>query len=196
MICREKGRVFFMAQEVANKFIENVCNHLVRNMDITNVEEHFKEALEIQRKSAQSQIDFWDMLMMNMLYFTENEQVWEKEFLKMLEKKEWLKTTALEEELLMHQMRIRQQVAEQMDAAKELFHKQYETNNVTEEDIVYDYAYSSAGNSMRVDLLTVLVSTPEQSKVLFNADPQETIRIINGYIAYHTDGLINKTKLI
>ncbi|MFJ8516508.1 hypothetical protein [Lysinibacillus xylanilyticus] len=185
-----------MAQEVANKFIENVCNHLVRNMDITKVEEHFKETLEIQRKSAQSQIDFWDMLMMNMLYFTENEQVWEKEFLKMLEKKEWLKTTALEEELLMHQMRIRQKVAEQMDAAKELFHKQYETNNVTEEDIVYDYAYSSAGNSMRVDLLTVLVSTPEQSKVLFNADPQETIRIINGYIAYHTDGLINKTKLI
>lgn len=185
-----------MAQEVANKFIENVCNHLVRNMDITKVEEHFKEALKIQRKSAQSQIDFWDMLMMNMLYFTENEQVWEKEFLEMLEKKEWLKTTALEEELLMHQMRIRQQVAEQMDAAKELFHKQYETNNVTEEDIVYDYAYSSAGNSMRVDLLTVLVSTPEQSKVLFNADPQETIRIINGYIAYHTDGLINKTKLI
>ncbi|MGE7927333.1 hypothetical protein [Lysinibacillus xylanilyticus] len=184
-----------MAQEVANKFIENVCNHLVRNMDITKVEEHFKEALEIQRKSAQSQIDFWDMLMINMLYFTENEQVWEKEFLKMLEKKEWLKTTALEEELLMHQMRIRQQVAEQMDAAKELFHKQYETNNVTEEDIVYDYAYSSAGNSMRVDLLTVLVSTPEQSKVLFNADPQETIRIINGYIAYHTDGLINKVKL-
>ncbi|MFF2795076.1 hypothetical protein [Lysinibacillus xylanilyticus] len=185
-----------MVQEVANKFIENVCNHLVRNMDITKVEKHFKETLEIQRKSAQSQIDFWDMLMMNMLYFTENEQVWEKEFLKMLEKKEWLKTTALEEELLMHQMRIRQQVAEQMDAAKELFHKQYETNNVTEEDIVYDYAYSSAGNSMRVDLLTVLVSTPEQSKVLFNADPQETIRIINGYIAYHTDGLINKTKLI
>ncbi|MEB2279336.1 hypothetical protein LAV73_04860 [Lysinibacillus xylanilyticus] len=185
-----------MAQEVANKFIENVCNHLVRNMNITKVEEHFKEVIEMQRKSAQSQIDFWDMLMMNMLYFTENEQIWEKEFLKMLEKKEWLKTTVLEEELLMHQMRIRQQVAEQMDAAKELFHKQYMTDNVTEEDIVYDYAYSSAGHSMRVDLLTVLVSTPEQSTVLFNADPQETIRIINGYIAYHTDGIINKTKLL
>ena len=185
-----------MAQEAANKFIENVCNHLVRNMNITKVEERFKEVIEMQRKSAQSQIDFWDMLMINMLYFTENEQVWEKEFLKMLEKKEWVKATVLEEELLMHQMRIRQQVAEQMDSAKELFHKQYVTDNVTEEDIVYDYAYSSAGHSMRVDLLTVLVSTPEQSKVLFNADPQETIRIINGYIAYHTDGLINKTKLI
>ncbi len=184
-----------MAQEAANKFIEKVCNHLVRKMNITKVEEHFKEALEIQRNSAQSQVDFWDKLMINMLYFTENEQVWEKEFLKMLEKKEWLKTSVLEEELLMHQMRIRQQVAEQMDAAKELFHKQYVADNMTEEDIVYDYAYSSAGHSMRVDLLTVLVSTPEQSKVLFNADPQETIRIINGYIAYHTDGIINKVKL-
>ncbi len=184
-----------MAQETANKLIENVCNHLVRNMNITKVEEHFKATIEMQRKSAQSQVDFWDMLMMNMLYFTENEQVWEKELMKMLEKREWLKTTVLEEELLMHQMRIRQQVAEQMDAAKELFHKQYVTENMTEEDIVYDYAYSSAGHSMRVDLLTVLVSTPEQSKVLFNADPQETIRIINGYIAYHTDGIINKVKL-
>lgn len=184
-----------MAQETANKLIENVCNHLVRNMNITKVEEHFKATIEMQRKSAQSQVDFWDMLMMNMLYFTENEQVWEKELMKMLEKREWLKTTVLEEELLMQQMRIRQQVAEQMDAAKELFHKQYVTENMTEEDIVYDYAYSSAGHSMRVDLLTVLVSTPEQSKVLFNADPQETIRIINGYIAYHTDGIINKVKL-
>ncbi|MBG9454097.1 hypothetical protein ABE61_08440 [Lysinibacillus sphaericus] len=184
-----------MAQETANKLIENVCNHLVRNMNITKVEEHFKATIEMQRKSAQSQVDFWDMLMMNMLYFAENEQVWEKELMKMLEKREWLKTTVLEEELLMHQMRIRQQVAEQMDAAKELFHKQYVTENMTEEDIVYDYAYSSAGHSMRVDLLTVLVSTPEQSKALFNADPQETIRIINGYIAYHTDGIINKVKL-
>ncbi|MGY3190132.1 hypothetical protein [Lysinibacillus sp. TE18511] len=184
-----------MAQEVANKFIENVCNHLVRNMNITKVEEHFKETIAIYRKSAATQIDFWDRLMVNMLYFTENEQVWEKEFLGMLDKEEWLKATVLEEELLMHQMRIRQQVAEQMDAVKELFHKQYETEGMTEEDIVYDYAYSSAGHSMRVDLLTVLVSTPEQSKVLFNADPQETIRIINGYIAYHTDGIINKVKL-
>ncbi|MFJ7731592.1 hypothetical protein ACIQXF_06810 [Lysinibacillus sp. NPDC097231] len=185
-----------MAQEVANKFIENVCYHLVRNMNVMSVEQHFKETIEMQRDSAQSQIDFWDRLMMNMLYFTENEQVWEHEFLKMLEKKEWLMPTVLEEELLMHQMRIRQQVAEQMDAAKELFHKQYETAGMTEEDIVYDYAYSSAGHSMRIDLLTVLVSTPEQSKILFNADPQETIRIINGYIAYHIDSIINKTKLI
>ena len=185
-----------MAQEVANKFIENVCNHLVRNMNITQVEQHFKETITMQRESVQSQTAFWDMLMMNMLYFTENEQIWEKEFLKMLVKKQWLKSTVLEEELLMHQMRIRQQVAEQMDTAKELFHQQYETQGLTEEDIVYDYAYSSAGHSMRMDLLTVLVSTPEQSKVLFDADPQETIRIINGYIAYHTDGLINKTKLM
>ncbi len=96
----------------------------------------------------------------------------------------------------MHQMRVRQQVAEQMETAKELFHKQYEAEGLTEEDIVYDYAYSSAGHSMRMDLLAVFVSTPEQSKVLFDADPQETIRIINGYIAYHIDSLINKTTLM
>ncbi|KOS69750.1 hypothetical protein AEA09_05355 [Lysinibacillus contaminans] len=185
-----------MAQEVANKFIEKVCNHLVRNMNITKVEQHLKETIAIQRESATSQTAFWDMLMINMLYFTENEQAWEREFAKMLEQKEWLKAEKLEEELLMQQMRVRQQVAEQMDDATELFHKQYETENLTEEDIIYDYAYSSAGHSMRMDLLTVLVSTPEQSKVLFDADPQETIRIVNGYIAYHTDGLINKTRLI
>lgn len=185
-----------IAQEVANKFIEKACNHLVRNMNITKVEQHFKETIAIQRESSTSQIAFWDMLMMNMLYFAENEQVWEREFIKMLEQKQWLKPTKLEEELLMHQMRVRQQIAEQMDDATELFHKQYETENLTEEDIVYDYAYSSAGHSMRMDLLTVLASTPEQSKVLFDADPQETIRIVNGYIAYHTDALINKTKLL
>lgn len=185
-----------MAQEVANKFIEKVCNHLVRNMNITKVEQHFKETISIQRESATSQQAFWDMLMINMLYFTENERAWEHEFLKMLEQKEWIKPAKLEEELLMHQMRVRQQVAAQMDDATELFHKQYETENLKEEDIIYDYVYSSAGHSMRMDLLTVLVSTPEQSKVLFEADPQETIRIVNGYIAYHTDGLINKIKLV
>ena len=184
-----------MAQEEANKFIEKVCNHLVRNMNLTNVEQHFSEMISIQRESATSQQAFWDMLMINMLYFTENERAWEHEFLKMLEQKKWHKPAKLEEELLMHQMRVRQQVAAQMDEANELFHKQYETENLTEEDIIYDYAYSSAGHSMRMDLLTVLVSTPEQSKILFEADPQETIRIVNGYIAYHTDGLINKIKL-
>ncbi|MET4560470.1 hypothetical protein [Lysinibacillus parviboronicapiens] len=185
-----------MAQEVANKFIEDVCNHLVRNMNIVQVEQHFKKTIAMQRESEPSQIAFWDMLMMNMLYFTENEQTWEQEFMKMLVKKEWLQPTVLEEELLMHQMRVRQQVAEQMETAKELFHKQYEAEGLTEEDIVYDYAYSSAGHSMRMDLLAVFVSTPEQSKVLFDADPQETIRIINGYIAYHIDSLINKTTLM
>ncbi|EAZ85060.1 hypothetical protein MKX57_15660 [Lysinibacillus sp. FSL M8-0216] len=185
-----------MAQEVANKFIENVCNHLVRNMNITKVEEHFKETIAMQRNSATSAVDFWDMLMINMLYFTENEQAWEQEFLNMLNAKKWVKPSTLEEELLMHQMRIRQQVAEQMDTVKELFHQQYETEGMTEEAIIYDYAYSSAGHSMRMDLLTVLVSTPEQSQILFDADPLETIRVVNGYIAYHTDGLINKTKLL
>lgn len=110
-----------MAQEEANKFIENVCNHLVRNMDISKVEQHFKETIAMQRESAQSQFDFWDRLMVNMLYFTENEQVWEKELLKMLVNKEWLKPAELEEELLMHQLRIRQQVAEQIDEAKNCF---------------------------------------------------------------------------
>lgn len=185
-----------MAQEVANKFIEKACNHLVRNMDIAQVEQHFKETLAVQRESTTTQRAFWDMLMINMLYFTENEQAWEQEFTKMLACKEWLKPAKLEEELLMHQMRVRQQVAERMDEATALFHKQYETENLTEEDIVYDYAYSSAGHSMRMDVLTVFASTPEQSKVLFDADPQETIRIVNGYIAYHTDGLLNKTKLL
>lgn len=184
-----------MAQEVANKFIEKVCNHLVRNMNIEKVEQHFNQTIAMQRQSALSETEFWDMLMVNMLYFTDNEQVWEKELIHMLEKKQWLTPAVLEEELLMHQMRIRQQVAERMEMAKELFHQQYETDGLAEEDIIYDYAYSSAGHSMRMDLLTVLVSTPEQSNVLFEADPQETVRIINGYIAYHTDGLISKTNL-
>ncbi len=76
-----------MAQEVANKFIEDVCNHLVRNMNIVQVEQHFKKTIAMQRESEPSQIAFWDMLMMNMLYFTENEQTWEQEFMKMLVKK-------------------------------------------------------------------------------------------------------------
>lgn len=47
-----------MAQEVANKFIENVCNHLVRNMNIVQVEQHFKETIAMQRESVQSQTAF------------------------------------------------------------------------------------------------------------------------------------------
>ena len=96
-----------MAQEVANKFIEKVCNHLVRNMNIEKVEQHFNQTIAMQRQSALSKTEFWDMLMVNMLYFTDNEQVWEKELINMLEKKQWLTPAVLEEELLMHQMRIR-----------------------------------------------------------------------------------------
>ncbi|GLC88614.1 hypothetical protein [Lysinibacillus piscis] len=184
-----------MAQEAANKLIEKVCHHLVHGMDITKMEQHFQQTIDMYRQSAQKDRDFWDMLMMNMLYFTENEQVWEQELLKMLKAKKWLTPVALEEELLVHQLRIRQQVAEQIDAAKEVFHQQYIEEGFVEEAIIYDYAYSSAGHSMRADLLMVLVSTPAQTQLLFEADPQETIRIINGYIAYHLDGLLNKTTL-
>ena len=42
-----------MAQEAANKFIENVCNHLVRNMNITKVEEHFKETITMRDNQPQ-----------------------------------------------------------------------------------------------------------------------------------------------
>lgn len=47
-----------MTQEAANTFIENVCNHLVRNMNITKVEQHFNETIAMQRASAATQHDF------------------------------------------------------------------------------------------------------------------------------------------
>ncbi|MEG0259712.1 MAG: hypothetical protein RR595_02640 [Lysinibacillus sp.] len=183
-------------QDIANRFIEKVCVHLTKKLDVEKLEQQFKETIDTKRQSASSKTQFFDTLMLNMLYFTENEQQWQKEFHRMLDSKSWMTQAQLEEELLMHQMRIRQQVAEQMDSMKEVFHQQYNKENMTEENIVYDYAYSAAAHSLRIDFLTVLVATPQQSQLLFQADLTETMRIANGYIAYHVDALINKMQLV
>ena len=66
--------------------------------------------------------------------------------------------------------------------------------NVTAEDVIYDYAYASVEHSLRFDFLSYII---EKNAVdsLKASDIEETIRIIDGYVSYYADQYVNQMEL-
>ena len=91
------------------------------------------------------------------------------------------------------QMRVRNHVAENMDAYTADFHKRYEELQVEDEDVIYDYAYASVEHALRVDFITLV--TTKNAKILTEGNIDETLKAIDGYVAYHSDQIVNKMTL-
>lgn len=181
-------------QKQITQYIEQQVFQLVQKVDVAQFEETLKATIDQKRESASSLEDFYDRLMLNITYYVENKGAWHKLFEETYGQGIVPKMSQLESELMADQMRIRQQVAEQMDRYTEAFRKQYAALNVTEEDVVYDYAYASVEHSLRIDFLTAV--TAKQVALLAQGDTTETVKMIDGYIAYYTDQLVNKMELM
>ena len=91
------------------------------------------------------------------------------------------------------QMQNRNDVAEKMDDYKEAFHKQYKALKVSDEDVIYDYAYALVEHSLRIDFLTQI--TVNKATVLTLGNIDDTLKLIDGYMAYYADQFVNKMTL-
>lgn len=182
-------------QKQATNYIESALFYLVGRVNNKQFEKTIQNNIDVKRDSAKTTEAFWDSLMMNIVYFVENKNIWQKLIKEALAAKQLQKVSYYEDELLAQQMRIRQQLGEQLEQYNEQFHAQYKELNVTEEAILYDYAYHSVEHALVIDFLTLLALNAEQTSVLFEADATEVLHQIEGYIAYHVDALVQKMKL-
>jgi hypothetical protein len=193
---RDKGRVqmTMVDQHKINENIEMLFMELVKNARISSFQEVIQQNISTKRESATSQEDFHDRLMLNIAYFVENKKIWNELMIQSIISETVVARKVIEANSIQGQMVIREKLATQMEDYKEIFHEQYKKLNVTTEDIIYDYAYASVEHSLRFDFLLYLAD--KQAAVqLKDGELQETIRVIDGYVAYFTDQLVNQMEL-
>ena len=183
------------AQQQVNRYIEILMAQLTAKADVEQFEKTLKENIQSKKASAKDDIDYFDRLMLNITYFVENKAAWKKIMQDTYGKGEVPKITYIESEAIAQQMRIRQAISEKMDDYTKLFHSQYKALNVTEDAVAYDYAYASVEHSLRYDFLTYLTIQKDASKIL-EGDFEETLRIIEGYVAYYADQAVNQMELL
>ncbi|MER1956443.1 MAG: DNA helicase [Solibacillus sp.] len=180
-------------QKDITTFIEKVLFLLTKDVDVNKFQQILQDNVNQKRESATSTVEFYDRLMLNMAYFVENQMAWETIVRDTYGKGQVPKMSFLEQELMAQQMRVRNNVAENMDAYTADFHKRYEELQVTDEDVIYDYAYASVGHGLRVDFITLV--TKKNAGILTKGNIEETLKIVDGYIAYHCDQIVNKLTL-
>ncbi|WP_230199403.1 DNA helicase [Bacillus ndiopicus] len=182
-------------QQEVNSYIEELMFLLTQKADAAQFENTIQQNIATKKESATDEQDFFDRLMLNITYYVENKAAWVKILRDTYGQGQVPTVSYIESESLAQQMRIRQFVSEKMDDYTKMFHSQYKALNVTEEAVVYDYAYASVEHSLRFDFLTYLTIQP-QANVLLDGDFEETLRVIEGYVAYYTDQFVNRMELM
>ena len=194
-LVREVNSLEKTAQQQVNHYIEILMAQLTAKASVEQFEKTLKENIQSKKASAKDEIDYFDRLMLNITYFVENKAAWKKIMQDTYGKGEVPNISYIEGEAIAHQMRIRQAIGEKMDDYKKMFHSQYKALKVTEDAVAYDYAYASVEHSLRYDFLTYLTIQQDASKIL-EGDFEETLRIIEGYVAYYADQVVNQLELL
>ena len=174
-------------------YIEKALFLLSSKADPQKFQTMIQQNINDKRESSTSTIDFYDRLMLNMAYFVENKMAWTELVRSTFNGGEVPTVSFIENELMAHQMQIRNSVAEKMDDYTKAFHQQYEALKVEDEDVIYDYAYASVAHALRVDFLTLVCA--KKATILAQGDIEETLKTMDGYVAYFTDQIVNKMTL-
>ena len=180
-------------QKEITTYIEKTLFLLTEKVDVKQFEQMIQQNVTQKRESATSKEDFYDRLMLNIAYFVDNKTAWTQIVRNTYGLGQVPEISYIESELIAQQMRIRNDVAEKMDDYKQAFHKQYKALNVSDEDVIYDYAYASVEHSLRIDFLTQ--ATLNKATILTQGTIDDTIKIIDGYVAYFADQFVNKMTL-
>ena len=177
-----------------NKTIELLFVALTKDAKVQHFEATIQQNINTKRLSSTTEQDFFDRLMLNIAYFAENKKIWNELLSTILTSEERITRTSIEARALQEQMVVRESIAAKMDGYKEIFHKQYETLNIQSEDVVYDYAYASVEHALRFDFLSIMI---EKNAVvqLKDAELEETVRIVDGYVSYFADQFVNQMEL-
>lgn len=180
-------------QKEITTYIEKVLFFLTNKTEVKQFEQMIQQNVNQKRESATSTEDFYDRLMLNIAYFVDNKTAWTQIVRDTYGSGSLPKVSFIENELMAQQMRIRNDVAEKMDDYKEAFHKQYKELNVSDEDVIYDYAYASIEHTLRIDFLTYV--TIKNAETLTEGNIEETLKMMDGYIAYYADQIVNQMTL-
>lgn len=183
------------AQQKVNRYIEILFAQLTAKANVKQFEMRIKENIQTKKSSAKDEVDYFDRLMLNITYFVENKAAWDKIMRDTYGQGQVPKMSYVESEAMAQQMRIRQTIGEKMGDYTKLFHSQYKALQVSEEAVVYDYAYASVEHSLRYDFLTYM-TIQKDAETLLAGDFEETLRVINGYVAYHADQAVNQMELL
>ena len=180
-------------QKDITAYIEKSLFVLTSKADVKQFEQIIQQNVNQKRESANTTEDFYDRLMLNIAFFVDNKTAWVDIVRATYGSGQVPKMSFIENELMAQQMRIRNDVAEKMDDYTTEFHKQYEALNVTAEDIIYDYAYASVEHTLRIDFLTQV--TVNNAAILTEGNIDETLKMMDGYIAYYADQFVNQMTL-
>ena len=194
-VVREVNSVENTAQQQVNRYIESLFARLTAKADVKQFERVIKDNIQTKKSSAKDEVEYFDRLMLNITYFVENKAAWKKIMKDTYGIGQVPKMSYVESEAIAQQMRIRQMIGEKMDDYTKLFHSQYKALRVTEEAVVYDYAYASVEHSLRYDFLT-FITIQKDSEAILAGDFEETLRIIDGYVAYYADQAVNQMELL
>ena len=181
-------------QASTNQEIELLFAALTKNAEVQKFEATIQQNINTKRLSSTTEQDFFDRLMLNIAYFVENKKVWNEIVHTILTSAERVTRTSVEAKVLQEQMVVRESIASKIDGYKELFHKQYETLNITVEDVVYDYAYASVEHALRFDILSYMIDN-NAVELLKAGEIEETVRIMDGYVSYYADQYVNQMEL-
>lgn len=182
-------------QDEVNRYVEILVAKLTKRANPQQFEAILKENIQTKKASATDETDFFDRLMLNITYFVENKAKWQQLMRDTYGKGTVPKMSYIESEIVAQQMQIRQNIAEKMDNYKKLFHSQYKALKVDAEAVIYDYAYASVEHSLRFDFVTLLTIQKDAEAVLAG-DFEETLRVMDGYVAYYADQFVNQMKLM
>lgn len=182
------------AQQTINKMIEATLFQLTAQVSVEQFERIIKKNIAAKQQATASVPQFFDAMMLNIVYFFQNKQAWEQQITAMLTGQQVLSVEAFEQEMLTQQMQIRHELEQQQQAYVEQFHPQYEQENFTEESLSYEYAFESLAHSLRTDFLTHFVNKFADSPALLGIDVAETIHVMNGTIDYHVSTIVNQMK--
>lgn len=183
-----------LSQQEINHTIEVLMQKLTMNSKVEQFTSIIQQNIDTKRLSATSEIDFFDRLMLNIAYFVENKKYWTETLRNIITTETLPKAESVEAKFIEKQMHIRESIATQMEDYKEIFHQQYSSLEVKSDDVIYDYAYASVEHSLRFDFISYLLNQ-QNAKSILTGDADEIIRIVDGYVSYYSDQLVNQMEL-
>lgn len=173
-------------------YLEQVLNHLTKNVNISSFESQIKSNVEQKKKAAVTEKDFYISLVMNMEYFHANKMAWQDIFQECIVRKE-LNVMYIERELLAEQMKIRQVLHEQKNLYLTKM-QQFISENMEFNQLIRNYVQASIEHSLRIDLLTILAMN-KHSNILYTANFEMIINYLNEQIQNQVTQIVSKMTL-
>ncbi|MBM7607079.1 DNA-binding ferritin-like protein (Dps family) [Lysinibacillus composti] len=171
-------------------YIEQSLNRLTNNIDLHKFQTQIQNAIDMKKNSTPTEEEFFAKMLLNIEYFIENKKAWVEIFLQNFGNGKMTKIQTIQNELLLEQMKIRENLSLRMNELLNKFKSQAKSN----QKISYDYAFASIENSLRIDVIT-LFALDQQSQDLLHDVGEELIKFIDKLIYDQVFKIVNQLNI-